>query len=647
MNIDSSKNVIAASVDADGNVIVGDGNSITVINLKEAAQYKTLEHAIAALNERFLIAQERSAKYPDDTSFAVELMQIDGERKEKKDELENLRKEVLKLAEVFARIPINTERLQKAKLFFEEGKFAEARAVLDAAAMTTELDRLLETSEKIELIREANRQELHQKANEFMILARLTSTNYEDPDWFEKTKMYFGQSLKAEKSIAVEHDYAAFLQNNNQVEEAYAIYQSIIDTYSPEDNSIASYQLFILSNVLTNQALILSDRNEIDRAIEMQEKALELLRSVSDFSDNTLLRYEMGALNQLAHLQMQKNHFQEAEKNYETSIMLFGNRITETDDPVLRELIGLLFVNYGILFRKKNKPEAASEAYNTAIEILKDLAEEYPVYLDRYASALTNQATLLCHIQQSNEALLILTEALGITEKLAAQNPLKYLKDLAVIYNNLANIYAEIKYSEEAEKLYLEALRIRRSLVKIAPVYFSDLAMTLTNLGVTVGEQGRPVEAKTYYNEAIEIHRSQLTTASHLHLPGLANTLAGLGDILREENNIKAAEEKYTEAFKIRHRLVSESPDFYWLDFARSAANLALFYAIHQPDKKASLAFAADCISVIISLNSSLPEIEQLSGKVAYAVQHWGEDFDAFVAQVEEENRNTRKNVPD
>ena len=55
MSIENSKNIVNAHIDAEGNVIIGDGNNITVINLKEAAQYKYLETQLEKENKRFII----------------------------------------------------------------------------------------------------------------------------------------------------------------------------------------------------------------------------------------------------------------------------------------------------------------------------------------------------------------------------------------------------------------------------------------------------------------------------------------------------------------------------------------------------------------------------------------------------------------
>lgn len=56
-----SKNIVTGHIDAGGNVVVGD----TIINLKEAAQYKVLVSEIGKLNTRFDRTKRRIEKDPE------------------------------------------------------------------------------------------------------------------------------------------------------------------------------------------------------------------------------------------------------------------------------------------------------------------------------------------------------------------------------------------------------------------------------------------------------------------------------------------------------------------------------------------------------------------------------------------------------
>jgi hypothetical protein len=56
--------------------------------------------------------------------------------------LEDFKANVFRLHELFTRIPINTERLRKAKAHFDKGEFREADAVLKAEEIQQDVDRL-------------------------------------------------------------------------------------------------------------------------------------------------------------------------------------------------------------------------------------------------------------------------------------------------------------------------------------------------------------------------------------------------------------------------------------------------------------------------------------------------------------------------
>src|ERR1700712_4132598 len=135
--MERKKNIVSASINADGHVIVGDGNSI--VNLKEAAQYIVLEKDLAALADRMQKTHTRIEKYPDEEEFRIELLQISEAYNNTQKQINALKAEVLKLANDFSKIPINTKRLKLAKEYFEAGDFDKARAILNAENMSTEL----------------------------------------------------------------------------------------------------------------------------------------------------------------------------------------------------------------------------------------------------------------------------------------------------------------------------------------------------------------------------------------------------------------------------------------------------------------------------------------------------------------------------
>lgn len=141
MHLENVQNAIVGStVNADGDVLV---NGHKVTNIFYSAQYQELTKQRNQLQERFDKTRQKIDQYPDDEDFKVELWQIDEERQEVQNKLDDLKREVISLAETLTKIPINTERLRVARQHFEAGDYPAARAILDAEQMGSELEALL------------------------------------------------------------------------------------------------------------------------------------------------------------------------------------------------------------------------------------------------------------------------------------------------------------------------------------------------------------------------------------------------------------------------------------------------------------------------------------------------------------------------
>jgi hypothetical protein len=166
------------------------------------------------------------------------LLQIDEERQEVQKKLDDLKQEVIRLAETFTKIPLNTERLRLAKQHFEAGDYPAARAILDAEQMSGELDALLRQKGQLHQQQLENEANLADKANEFMILAKLTAIDFILPNSFQQASGHSEQSLKAAHTVDNTFAYAHFLQENNQFttaklwcEEALALFRTVAEAH--------------------------------------------------------------------------------------------------------------------------------------------------------------------------------------------------------------------------------------------------------------------------------------------------------------------------------------------------------------------------------------------------------------------------------
>jgi hypothetical protein len=178
--------IVGSTITTKGGDVLVNGQKVT--NIFYSAQYQDLKKQGDKLRERFDKARQKIEKYPDEKDFKVELLQIDEERQEVQKRLDDLKREVISLAETFTKIPINTERLRLARQNFEAGDYPAARAILDAEQMSSELDALLHQKEQLQRQQIDNETHLIDKATEFLILARLTAIDFTLAAWQQHRK---------------------------------------------------------------------------------------------------------------------------------------------------------------------------------------------------------------------------------------------------------------------------------------------------------------------------------------------------------------------------------------------------------------------------------------------------------------------------
>lgn len=289
MNPESGKNINNASIDANGNVVFGDGNHITVINLKEAAQYKKLQTDLEELDGELETIKERINAVPDYVGFKQDLLRVDKKRQLIREEMDNIKEYVLSLAEDFSKISINTDRLRLAKAYFVAGEFQQARAILNADVLDMELGLLKAEEEKLNQKLSYIKEQYQNKANEYLILARLTAFDFNNPNRLDDTIGYFNKSLSSERNSDNIFAFAKFLQDHHQLEEAKPLYEEAL--IIQKKIAITKPKVILTDVVLTLNHFghLLLTQNSPDRAEEIFREALEILNEFSDINHKDFL----------------------------------------------------------------------------------------------------------------------------------------------------------------------------------------------------------------------------------------------------------------------------------------------------------------------------------------------------------------------
>ena len=347
--------------DVHGSTVVIASGDHASINFYQSADYK-------ALQTRLEKARQRVEKYPDDTDLWQELETL-------QQQLEDFKRDVVKLAEYFNKIPINTERLGLAKQFFDQGNYQAARDTLNASEISQDQTVLLAKQQRLQNEQTEITTQLENNATEFILKARLTALDYSLPDRIKETSKFFELALKSARTAENIFDYGHFLQENNQFSQAENLYSealAIRRQLAADNPAISAPDLARTLNNLG--ALVAADSSRLPAAEALYQEALAIRRPLA------------------------------------------------ADNPAVYapDIAGMLN-NLGVLVAADNGRRPAAEAlYQEALAIRRQLAADNPaVYGPGLVSTLNNLGLLLAADSgRQTEAQSLISEAWAILQKL-------------------------------------------------------------------------------------------------------------------------------------------------------------------------------------------------------------------------------------
>ena len=313
--------------------------NVTVNNYQKSQDYQDL---LAKRND----ARENVQKYPDDSKFRQDLATSE-------QNLENFKRDVLKLAEEINKFPINTERLKQAVALFNAQQYAEARKVLDAGEITQEQDALLAKQQRLQEEQATITAQLDDKANEWLLKAQLTAIDYSLGDQrIAQTSGYFEKALKSGRTPDRLFVYALFLQENNQYREAETLLTEALNSYRQLAKDNPAVYLPDVAGTLNNLGNLVADDSQRRKEAE------------------TLLTEALSSYRQLA-----------------------------KDNPaVYLPDVAMTLNNLGILVAADSQRRKEAETlYTDALSSYRQLTKDNPaVYLPYVASTLNNLGNFGC-----------------------------------------------------------------------------------------------------------------------------------------------------------------------------------------------------------------------------------------------------------
>lgn len=642
MDIINSKNINSGNLESrGGNIHLGD-------NYFNILEYKNILERIEELEEFINSTQNKELK----SKFIKKL-------NEAKSQLENFKTEIFQLVKIFQTIDLDTPKLKDSKKYFDLGKLEKVKEVLDEKELSKELEVLLNNKKDLTIEEKRIEESLRHKADEFLILAKLSSINYELKNRYNKTVELYEKSLQAERNSENLFSYGHFLAIHHQTQSSIDIFEELLEVAKKQTTENPESHLSNISSALNSLGILYNDKKEYIKSEDFYKEALKINRLLIKDDYKMYLPDVALVLNNLGNLYKEKHELILANNCHEEALTIRRELVAQKPKEYLPDLAltlnnyGALLIrmcefkkseeylneslkirnelldsekksdenisniasslhNLGYLFKNKKEYEKAEGFFRDAINLLNGLIEKNPQrYLPKIISCLNNLGTVKMELEVLNEAEDIYLKSLELNKTYRIDIEEGFLEDLGHSLNNLGLINYRNKKFGSSERYYLESLEVKRKLAKLNPQgYLSDLGLTLINFGALLNDLGVQLKekkklsiAKKCFQEAIDINQLLDKNVKKKYRVKLAMAHHNLGTLYRDEKKILQSENSYLKALKIRQNLSKENPHYFLPEVAITLKDLANLSYYEKKDLVKSEEFYREVVNLYKKLN--------------------------------------------
>jgi Tfp pilus assembly protein PilF len=352
------------------------------------------------------------------------------------------------------RVSLAPERLRQAKEAFEAGDLDRVHEILDEKALYAEQEKLLDESERINRQRKEN-------ADSFLVKARATTLEYDNPEWYTESCLYFEASIKSWQSLENMEAYAFFLQKNKYFNQSLTWYLKII-----EQGGIGQIEK---ARTLNNLGTLQSDYKDYSGAANSFQEALKIYQQLAQSNPQAYLPDMAMTLDNLGSLQSDSNDFAGAEKSFKEALKIY-RQLDQASPKAYLPDVAMTLRGLGRVQTASNDQAGAGKSFQEALEIQRQLTQSNPqAYLPHLASTLSILGHFQSVCKDNSGAEKFYQEALEIQRQLAQTNPQAYLPHVATTLQIQGIWQYARKDQAEAEKSFKEALEIYRQLAQANP----------------------------------------------------------------------------------------------------------------------------------------------------------------------------------
>ena len=620
----STNNLVDVS---DGRVSLCGKTMVNLSNVSFAAlnkEYQRLAHQLKELDKEITSLNAKQKKNIGGRTLQKQLRIAKEQRRKIKEEFDTYQKHLYSIALCFAKKTAEhySDRMVRARELFEEGDIIGADNILNINELKQETALKLANFDQ-------QLMNLILKIEEYQLKAQtvIANTSLNFSNRFEQACDALDEAILIARKINYDEakyasllfSYGSLLHHFNRTKEAFPLYketleirrklaQSTPEVYCPlvaetlTNLGALSYKLhnykdaetFLRESLdirsklsetnhtvylpeeatsLGNLGALLLYENKLSEAERYMRKELDIRRELASFSSANKLDLA-HTLNNLGSLQVEKGCYDEAEKIYQESLLIYYEQANSMSIDQMADFANVL-KNIGNTRLKLGRFQDAEVALQESEKIHRMLSEyNQDVFLPELAQTLYNLVAVQHNLGKNEDALNNCKEALGILHPLVESERKAYLPIWADALFNYGVIQDDLGRYEEAEKSFLESLDIFRQMSNLTSYYKNNIAGSLHNLAIVQKNLKHYNDAEQSYKEALSIYQLLAKDQPEAYLPDLALALGNYGNLLKQCERYPEANELYTKALDIYFKISKKHPDSYKVEMGKIARNM-------------------------------------------------------------------------
>lgn len=513
---------------------------------EKTALQSSMENRLTTLQTHLSEKQQQLQAQPNNQGLQNELAAIEQLYTQIQQNQSGFNRDIHQLSESIKKIPATTERLKIAKKLFKEQRYDDAINILDNDINSIRLNKLLREKKQLHKQQASNQAALNDSSAEFLLLAKLSSLDYNNTARVENTIRHYENALAAKKTAATLAEYALFLHKNQKFDAAAQHYQESINAYQ---QTVPPSQQYLphLATLHNNFATLLLNNNQENDDIAAEKhyrEALAIYRQLASKNPSVYQSYLNNNLESLSHLLVQNpKTTEEAHTLRQEQVNLLRQLSQQKPaiyQPVLAKTLHQLAEEPHLTI--KIDQQAYLQEALKLYQAINTNSEQYSDDIEAIASTLLRSA-----ITDEEKSVQALLETLEYQRKQAEKHPEQTPLIMAQTHNQLAQaLKGDPKQRENVEKHFQAAIDIYRPThtQHSTPSLSKALATNLHQLASFLADDmQKQLKSQKLFEESIALLRETgLTSSNNI---SLALALSNYAHLLSQDTFEQANAEKY------------------------------------------------------------------------------------------------------